>query len=1318
MFRRRRSRSKYRDKYWELYYKQSMFRRDNSRTADLALSQFSRFSNLSGFTDTFSHYSQTSLGKISDTATFFYNLYKRFSFLLRYKEIRYVINDHSAQQYRLRTGNIDRYYTHHDASIYASLYSFHDALTLSSSLRTILFLDAAYIPLMTNTSSAYITLRIITGYVISAKRRRHKNRNKNKNRSRNSNINNIVTAISMLRKVHLHRHEPPIGICYAVRATIYFHVSWLYLYYVLAQSTHETVVRIAATRMHNYLRAYVSIYALSYLFTWCSFQRDVTVRPKTLSSANRLLFARSNSSDVTYHTLDALEILSSFRSRADTEAIRYVHASATRTVYDTSRKKRVKSLLALHAYNNGKCFRKLREHRIRTTFLPSSRIRRYITGPSKCFVPSLNKKYRYMHRILTYNRYHRYASILNALYSTCVTNLSISMRYNNIYRMARTKLDLHNKIIRNSYKRIFWMLRRKIYSFFHGLFRRYPTKRRLSVRVTSIIFFRLLKKILFNKRYYSFTHIRKFIAYSLYVRKRYSGMRFNKRIRQNSLKLMRKQIAFMDSGGISIHLDKAKYAFFFMRHLNITFKDFASLCKRAIHGSLYDVLLVAEASLFNLISNNFWTFSIGAAIFVNNKMLGSDTNSRLKPVHIGDIIESRRARSSTTSTYVESHILLFNILLLSKLRIIRNLLYTEWIHYICPILLNGTLETVGATYTFYPNWSFRSHIRKPFHRPLHYYFASLPYKSYMPWLSFSLFNVPTSRRSFLSFVNKLEDTHKIFITNMLGYLAFNSSFTYSTNWHIEYLMYNNLYDRLCSPAVSGNWCASLGAAQVIRAIISTRIFHSYTYSRTYSNKYIINATTIRNSRLCKLRSKHYIAQSRSYLRYGAKTLSLSHFRPEKKRVIKNFDFKSPELIYLREHKRLKPLPAYIYSFHRRFHSDQTYGTSYTGNNLGRRFFILHSSFAFMYQRMLASSPHTDSSVAYEPLFNYKAFYSSLLSNMFNAPYSRFSFKSVVKWFRKYKYRFGSFDRNEVSLASNRKRFTRFLPGLHNKYSRFIKMLKMPTGKLRKARRHKRAGLFLFRVVSGENNASRYSPLRFVKNKLRAIAEFKRRNRRRPRRYRRKGPSLVIYSTTLYRYYKFIMRSFFRRKFRFVKRFISGSFLGSHRYLQIRRLSRAVILRKRGHYRYYLRRKAVRHRRLLKKLYGVLTRRRWRSSAFIRNAASMFVCPILGSGVGATLSKRLLNPRYTRLSGMPIGIKLSRISQFVPRSFSSKFIYDALKLIYTDSRPYALGLHYYLFKFVKSSGAVVLFTLRRVLRVKASRKITICVDASSDAYTIR
>jgi len=117
---------------------------------------------------------------------------------------------------------------------------------------------------------------------------------------------------------------------------------------------------------------------------------------------------------------------------------------------------------------------------------------------------------------------------------------------------------------------------------------------------------------------------------------------------------------------------------------------------------------------------------------------------------------------------------------------------------------------------------------------------------------------------------------------------------------------------------------------------------------------------------------------------------------------------------------------------------------------------------------------------------------------------------------------------------------------------------------------------------------------------------------------------------------------------------------------------------------------------------------------------MFVCPILGSSMGATLSKRLLNPRYTRLSGMPIGIKISRISQFVPRSFSSKFIYDALKLIYTNSRPYALGLHYYLFKFVKSSGAVVLFTLRRVLRVKAkaSRKITICVDASSDAYTIR
>jgi len=56
----------------------------------------------------------------------------------------------------------------------------------------------------------------------------------------------------------------------------------------------------------------------------------------------------------------------------------------------------------------------------------------------------------------------------------------------------------------------------------------------------------------------------------------------------------------------------------------------------------------------------------------------------------------------------------------------------------------------------------------------------------MPWFSFSLSSFSSLNKNFVSFIHKLERTHKFYFTSVFGYISVNMSFSFFTNWQLNF----------------------------------------------------------------------------------------------------------------------------------------------------------------------------------------------------------------------------------------------------------------------------------------------------------------------------------------------------------------------------------------------------------------------------------------------------------------------------------------------------------------------------------------------------
>lgn len=202
-------------------------------------------------------------------------------------------------------------------------------------------------------------------------------------------------------------------------------------------------------------------------------------------------------------------------------------------------------------------------------------------------------------------------------------------------------------------------------------------------------------------------------------------------------------------------------------------------------------------SRYNFLSNNFFGLYNYSAVFINNVRFFLDYREKYYPISIGDLLEFR----DSSSCYSGAYILLFNIFFFCRYNFLRNLLYKTIISVFSIFIFHFKKTKTKAKkmdklfykqFLFYTNWCFRRTKNKYLFRPLHYYFSSLLYKSYMPWLSFNHY-VKGTNISFIKFIKNLDLTHKLYFTHFFGPLSFNLNIFFLTNWHIDLSLSNFSY---------------------------------------------------------------------------------------------------------------------------------------------------------------------------------------------------------------------------------------------------------------------------------------------------------------------------------------------------------------------------------------------------------------------------------------------------------------------------------------------------------------------------------------------
>lgn len=233
--------------------------------------------------------------------------------------------------------------------------------------------------------------------------------------------------------------------------------------------------------------------------------------------------------------------------------------------------------------------------------------------------------------------------------------------------------------------------------------------------------------------------------------------------------------------------------YFFFSYFDINFFDFYNLCKRLNlwNSTLYSVFSLFEMSRYNFLSHNFFGLYSRSIVFFNNVRFVLDPIEKSYPIFIGDILEFR----DSSSCYSGAYILLFNLFFFCRYNFLRNLLYKTIISVFSLFLFNfkhtsNMDKLFYKQFIFYTGWCFRRSNNKYLFRTLHYYFASLLYKSYMPWLSFH-HSFKIMDISFVKFINNLDLTHKLYLKHFFGPLSFNLNIFFLTNWHSDLYFFSN-----------------------------------------------------------------------------------------------------------------------------------------------------------------------------------------------------------------------------------------------------------------------------------------------------------------------------------------------------------------------------------------------------------------------------------------------------------------------------------------------------------------------------------------------
>lgn len=168
---------------------------------------------------------------------------------------------------------------------------------------------------------------------------------------------------------------------------------------------------------------------------------------------------------------------------------------------------------------------------------------------------------------------------------------------------------------------------------------------------------------------------------------------------------------------------------------------------------------------------------------------------------------------------------------------------------------------------------------------------------------------------------------------------------------------------------------------LVRSFFSIRFFNNITYSHVNSGRYLINLSFFNKKTILnnfKARSKSY---SRSFF-----SNNISNFFPAS---IHSFFFGSQSDLKLnlnssnfsKYNEKLKSLPSFLYSFYWRFFSNISFSKYFLNVNFFRKFFILHSSFAFIYKRFFDSFYSKDQILS--SFFYSNSIHSSLFRFFFN-----------------------------------------------------------------------------------------------------------------------------------------------------------------------------------------------------------------------------------------------------------------------------------------------------------------------------------------------
>lgn len=401
-----------------------------------------------------------------------------------------------------------------------------------------------------------------------------------------------------------------------------------------------------------------------------------------------------------------------------------------------------------------------------------------------------------------------------------------------------------------------------------------------------------------------------------------------------------------------------------------------------------------------------------------------------------------------------------------------------------------------------------------------------------------------SSGSFVRFINKLDSTHKLYITHFFGKLSFNLHVFFLTNWSLDFFLFNSLFSFFYGSA--GYWSYFYCCSIFIRSILANRLFNSFCFKYNSSNHYVISSSLKFGTEFNRKKSKDISNRGISFFFNDFPVTELSS--SSESGINYKHVWRTPFEIFNRinnvekasistfiNSKNLKQLPSFIYSlfFRRQFFFSLFKDNMY---KLSRKYFIFFSSFSLMYKRVFdtfGSNLHFNQAF---PLFTYKLYHSNLLSKLF----------------------YGSYYNSQNNLYINRNNRNNII---NNKYFFLNRSAKHPHSILGRVYNSykKNNNLYLkFRVKNSYNITTKRLFARGFGHFNRLLHTITRPRYKKKLNFFRFYSFIPIYNKPYI--HDFFFRRFFYRKNRFsflYKKTINGYYLKKHRLIRLMLIAKRV-----------------------------------------------------------------------------------------------------------------------------------------------------------------